>query len=53
MIVDFISPQNLPHWIVWLDWNFYAHKGSLLVFIAAAIMLWVLWCLNKYGIAIG
>lgn len=31
MIIDYISPEKLPYLICWLDWNFYAHKISLLV----------------------
>jgi hypothetical protein len=31
MIIDYISPEKLPHVVLWLDWNFYAHKTSLLI----------------------
>ncbi len=53
MLVDFISPEKLPDWLVWLDWNFYEHKLALFMFVAVAFVLWVLWCLTKYGTAVG
>ena len=53
MLIDFIQAENLPHWLVWIDWNFYAHKTSLLLFIAGAVGIWMLWCLVKYGVGVG
>ena len=53
MLIDIISPKNLPHWIVWIDWQFYAHESTLFWFIAVAFALWLLWCLEKYGVAVG
>lgn len=31
MIVDYIQPDKLPHLIVWLDWNFYAHRMAFFI----------------------
>ena len=53
MLIDFISPQNLPNWVVWVDWQFYAHKDTLFLLIAIAVGLWMLWCLKEYGVAVG
>lgn len=33
MLVDYISPEKLPHLVCWLDWIFYAYKKSLFVII--------------------
>lgn len=37
MLVNFISPEKLPWIIVWVDWNLYAYKLSLVVFVALFI----------------
>ncbi|QUI71269.1 hypothetical protein [Pseudoalteromonas sp. M8] len=31
MLVDLIDIEILPMWLVWLDWQFYAHKLSLAI----------------------
>ena len=36
MIIDFIDINKLPWVVVWMDWNFYAYKPSLL----ASIVFW-------------
>lgn len=38
MMIDFIPPSKLPALVVWLDWNFYAYRPSLIVFLALALM---------------
>ena len=53
MLIDFIAPENLPDWLVWIDWQFYAHKTTLFLFIAIAVVFWLFWCLEKYGVAVG
>ncbi len=31
MLIDYIDPIKLPHLVLWLDWNFYAYRTSLVL----------------------
>ena len=53
MLIDYISPEKLPHWIVWLDWCFYAYKSSFFIFIGIGFIGWIIYCFSKQGIAVG
>lgn len=39
MLVDYISPLLLPRFVVWIDWNFYAYKKSLLVCVILVFLI--------------
>lgn len=53
MLIDYISPERLPNWLVWLDWIFYAYKVELLIAVCISILGWILFCFFKYGSGVG
>ena len=44
MLSDYIPPDLLPFSIMWLDWNFYAYKHSLLICLTIAFVHYKFWC---------
>lgn len=34
MLIDYIDPQNVPFFILWLDWCFYAYNHELGILVA-------------------
>jgi hypothetical protein len=49
MLIDYISVEKLPNWMVWLDWCIYAYRFPLFVCMFIGIVFWILWCLYKQG----
>lgn len=39
MIVDYIDPQYLPDFVVWLDWQLYTH-GHMWVLSTLIVLAW-------------
>jgi len=40
MLIDYIDQAKLPFILVWLDWNFYAYKASLLLSVSFFVFHW-------------
>ena len=49
MLVDYISPDKLPHVIVWIDWNLYAWWRSLIVCIVIMNIHYAYDCIKWTG----
>ena len=45
MLIDYIDSQNLPFFILWLDWCFYAYNHELGILVA--LCFWRCKCYRK------
>ena len=39
MIIDFIEPHNLPHFVVWLDWMLYGYPGEFVIAVVVTFLI--------------
>jgi hypothetical protein len=54
MLIDYISVEKLPGWLVWLDWCFYTYNNELFWFLTGAIFIWLIYCfVQQGGFAVG
>ncbi len=55
MLIDFISVEKLPNWLVWLDWNIYAYYPSFVVCIILGLLHYYISCgtLGFNGVIVG
>ena len=51
MLIDYFN--NLPSWLVWLDWCFYAYKFPLFISMSFGLIGWLIFCYIKQGPAVG
>ena len=52
MIVDFVEPEKLPDFIVWLDWWLYAH-GGIYITMVISVLVYRLFIPEKYRQSVG
>ena len=53
MLVDYVDPERLPFWVMFIDWNMYAYRPSLFVFLLAGFVAWNVYVAVRYGYAVG
>ena len=52
-LIPFLTIENSPFWLVWLDWNFYAYWPSLTIISSLSFIIWVIYCFFNYGGSVG